>query len=157
MSSHSKRDAKLDCLRRQGTLNPRTENVSDLLFRKDGGEFFDPRDLVQVRYEMLRRADVDGESVSKTAFAFGVSRVSFYHARKSFAFEGLVGLVPKKRGPRGGHKLTGEVMAYLEGLEREGALPDAAVLAEKLKERFGLEVHPRSLQRALSRREKKRL
>jgi len=35
-------------LRKQGTLNPRPREVTDPLFAKDS--FFDPRDLVQVKY-----------------------------------------------------------------------------------------------------------
>src|SRR4051812_49751372 len=36
----------------QGTLNPRADDVRDPAFVDS--EFFDPRDLVQVKYEMLR-------------------------------------------------------------------------------------------------------
>ena len=46
-------DAKLRSLREQGTLNPRPQAVTDDLFT--ASEFFDPHDLVQVKYEMLRR------------------------------------------------------------------------------------------------------
>jgi hypothetical protein len=35
-----------------------------------------PRDLVQVKYEMLRRVRVDGHSVSQSATGFGLSRPS---------------------------------------------------------------------------------
>ena len=46
-------DAKREALQRQGSLNRRPERVSDTLFTED--EFFDPCDVVQVKYEMLRR------------------------------------------------------------------------------------------------------
>ena len=46
-------DAKLQALRQQACLNLRSDQVNDELFRDS--EFFDPRDLVQVKYEMLRR------------------------------------------------------------------------------------------------------
>jgi len=71
-------DAKLQTLQQQGTLNPRPKDVSDELFVQDG--FFDPRDLVQVKYEMLRRVQADGKSVTDAAASFGFSRPSFYQA-----------------------------------------------------------------------------
>ena len=64
-----------------------------------GGEFFDPRDLVQVKYEMLRRAREEGVAVSRAAEAFGFSRVAFYQIQRAFESEGLAGLLPRRRGP----------------------------------------------------------
>ena len=63
-------------LRQQGCLNPHPEQVSDELFRTR--EFFDPRDLVQVQYEMLRRVETERLPVNQSAAAFGFSRPSFY-------------------------------------------------------------------------------
>ena len=45
-----------------------------------GHEFFDARDVVQVKYEMVRRARVAGTPVTAAAAAFGYSRQSFYEA-----------------------------------------------------------------------------
>jgi hypothetical protein len=123
--------------------------------------FFDARDLVQVKYEMLRRVRIDERQVSETAAAFGFSRPSFYAARSAFEQEGLPGLLPQKRGPRRAHKLTDEVLAVLAAVRTEdGAVPRATVLAKILKERFGITAHPRSIERSLlryrQRREKKR-
>jgi hypothetical protein len=67
---------KRDALRRNGTLNPHPDVVTDSLFRT--GDFFDPDDLVQVKYEMLRRVRLDKQSVSQSASAFGFSRPTFY-------------------------------------------------------------------------------
>ena len=56
-------DSKGESLRQQGVLNPHPQKVADPLFLR--GEFFDPRDLVQVKYEMLRRVRVEGASVTE--------------------------------------------------------------------------------------------
>ena len=40
-----------------GTLNRDPQAVRDPLFR--GGGFFDPRDLLQLRYEMIRRHRIE--------------------------------------------------------------------------------------------------
>ena len=144
-------DAKARELAASRTLNPRPEAVVDEAFR--GSEFFDARDLVQVKYEMVRRVEADGASVSATADAFGFSRQSYYSAARALADEGLAGLVPSKPGPRGAHKLTDEVLDHLERLRQADPGLGAAELAVAAQERFGVTVHRRSVERALARRE----
>ena len=146
-------DPKTESLRARQALHPEPQKVQDPMFQDS--ELFDPRDLVQVKYEMLRRVAVDGSAVTAATAAFGLSRPSFYEARKAFDAGGLPGLLPKKRGPRQAHKLTDEVLDFVEELRAEGIL-DGRVLAERVAERFAVVVHPRSIERALRRREKKR-
>ena len=142
-------DPKLGALRAERSLNPRPETVSDEAFRES--TFLDARDLVQVKYEMVRRARVDGQPVSRSAAAFGFSRPSFYQAQTALEQGGLAALVPSRPGPKQAHKLTGEVVAFAqERLEAEPSLRSAA-LAELIVERFGVRVHPRSVERALAR------
>ena len=148
------RDAKADALRQRGSLNPRPQAVRDPLFA--AGEFFDPRDLVQVKYEMLRRVRVDGQSVSQSAQTFGLSRPAFYHAQAALHDGGLPALIAKKPGPRRAHKLGATVVEFLrQALSEEPALR-APELADRVRSRFGYAVHPRSIERALQRQEKKR-
>jgi transposase len=147
-------DPKIASLRRHGTLVPRPERITDPLF--EGHEFFDPRDLIQVKYEMLRRVRLEGQPIRRAAAAFGFSRPSYYQAQAAFEQEGLVGLVPRKRGPRGAHKLTEEVLAAVEQMRQAEPELGSQELVERLEQRLGLEVHPRSLERALARRKKKR-
>ena len=52
-------DTKARSLASRGALHPHPGRVRDHLFQRS--DFFDPRDLVQVRYEMLRRHLVDGQ------------------------------------------------------------------------------------------------
>jgi transposase len=142
-------DPKLEALRAERSLNPRPEAVRDERFADS--EFFDRRDLVQVKYEMVRRVRVDGDAVSRSASEFGFSRPSFYQAKAALDAGGLPGLVPARPGPRGAHKLTEEVVAFArERLEADPSLRSAA-LAGLIEERFGLRVHPRSVERALGR------
>jgi transposase len=144
-------DRKADELKRSRTFNPRPESVADEEF--GSAEFFDARDLVQVKYEMVRRVEAGGASVSAAAGAFGVSRQSYYTAAAALAEGGLEALVPAKPGPRGAHKLTDEVLDHLEGLRAADPTLRAPALAAAAAERFGLKVHPRSIERALARRE----
>ena len=145
------RDGKAEELGASRTLNPRPEAVVDEGFRSS--EFFDARDLVQVKYEMVRRVEADGVSVSAAADAFGFSRQSYYSAARALVDEGLQGLVPAKPGPRGAHKLTDEVLEHLEALREADPGLSVAALAAAVAERFGITVHRRSIERALARRE----
>jgi transposase len=141
-------------LQQRGSLNRRSENVRDPLFT--GQAFFDPEDLVQVKYEMLRRVRVDGESVCAAAASFGFSRPSFYAAVERFEREGLAGIIPRRPGPHEGSKLSEGVVDFLEELiASETPTPGSSELVDRVQERFGIRVHPRSIERALDRRRKK--
>lgn len=144
-------DGKADELARSRTLHPRPEAVTDEAFRSS--EFFDARDLVQVKYEMVRRVEAEGASVRATAGAFGFSRQSYYSAAAALAGGGLAGLVPAKPGPRAAHKLTDEVLDHLAALRAADPGLRPAELAAAVAARFGVRVHPRSIERALARRE----
>ena len=146
-------DAKLQALRDARALNTRPRRVADPLFTKN--EFFDPCDLVQVKYEMLRRVQTEGRPVSEAVTAFGFSRVAFYQVRAAFADHGLAGLLSKRPGPRRAHKLSAGVMEYLAQRHAEDQSLRAKDLAEMVLKKFGLVVHPRSIERALSKRRKK--
>ena len=104
--------SKSEFLREEGTLNPAAQQVLDAKFRES--EFFDPRDLVQVKYEMLRRVSIENAAVVQVVQDFGVSRPTYYQAKANLERAGIAGLVPKKRGPRGPHKLQGDVLAFLK-------------------------------------------
>jgi transposase len=140
-------------LRRHHALNPRPEGVADPAFRS-GDPFFDARDLVQVKYEMLRRAREEGSTVSEAAAAFGLSRPSFYEAKAAYEAGGLPGLLPRRPGPRRSHKLSEAVVARLAEARQADASLRSADLAELARIEFGLVVHPRSVERALARRPK---
>ena len=142
-------DRKEQALRRSRTLNPRPGEVSDERFAAGG--FFDARDMVQVKYEMVRTTRQDGASVTAAAAAFGLSRQSFYQAAAALEEGGLAALVRARPGPKGGHKLTAEVIAWIAGQKAAAPGLRAAQLAARVEEQFGFRVHPRSVQRVLAR------
>jgi transposase len=145
-------DPKVAALRAERSLNPRPGAVVDEQFAS--AEFLDARDLVQVKYEMVRRARVDGEPVNRAAEAFGFSRPSFYAAQRALDEGGLQALVPARPGPKRAHKMSGEVVAFArERLDADPKLSSQA-LVELIAERFGVRVHRRSVERALARAER---
>jgi transposase len=148
-----KPDPKLRALKDSGTANPHAQDVQDPAFVDS--DFFDPRDLIQVRYEMLRRVRSEGQSITKATTLFGVSRPTFYKVQSDFDRSGLVALLPAKRGPRGPHKITAEVQRFIEAATAGEENLDAQGLAASIAQRFGLVVHRRTVQRALGRLKKK--
>lgn len=148
-----KPDPKVERLLRDGALNRHPESVTAPWFGQH--RFFDARDLVQVKYEMLRHVLVDGAEKATAAALFGVSRPTLYHAQAAFERDGLPGLLPRARGPKRAHKLTPEVMTAIES--RLAAQPElgARALSGYLHAEQGLRVHPRSIERALARKKKR--
>ena len=131
-------------------LNPHPEQVTDAEFLSS--DFFDARDAVQVKYEMVRKVKAGGAPVTEAAAAFGYSRPAYYAAAAALEASGLEGLVPARPGPRGAHKLTDEICAWAgQQLAADPALRPAQ-LAGPIEQAFGVRVHPRSVERALARR-----
>jgi len=146
-SKRHRKPSKADVLLKEGTLNPAPEKVLDPKFREI--EFFDPRDAVQVKYEMLRRVSVDNASVTDVAQEYGVSRPTYYQAKAKLEAAGIAGLVPKKPGPRGPHKIQGKILAFLKKRIVPGQPIRARALAALIRRELGIEVHPRTIERAV--------
>ena len=140
--------AKRQALQASGTFNPRHERVRHPLFQ--GSEFFDPQDLLQLKYESLRALRQERYSMARAASEFGLSRPTLYQAQAHFTAQGLEGLLPGKRGPRQAHKLTPQVRQFLEQVRAAEPKLSAAQLAGRLRQRFKLKVHPRTIEKALN-------
>jgi transposase len=146
-----RQDPKEESLRAARALNPHPEAVVDPAFA--ASEFLDARDLVQVKYEMVRRVRMEGHSVTAAASAFGFSRPSWYAAAGALDEEGLPGLLRDRPGPRRAHKLSEEVVAFAAAALGSDPALRVAELVDRIEERFGVRVHPRSVERALTRRD----
>jgi transposase len=152
MAKAQKRDPKREALAKEGVLNPRPEAIRDTLFT--GNPFFDAKDLVQVRYEMVRRHRVDRVAISEASSNFGVSRPTFYKAMKALQKAGLPGLLPGRRGPKGGHKISAEVVGFVADLKAASPQLTTSQCLKEIETRFGTKMHRRSLERALARKKK---
>ena len=144
---------KRQALQACGTFNPRHARVRHRLFQDS--EFFDPQDLLQLKYESLRALQQEDYSLAQAASEFGLSRPTLYQAQAHFQAQGLEGLLPAKRGPKGAHKLRPELLEQLrQWLAAEPAL-SARQLAQRVRQRFKLKVHPRTLEKALKPKAKR--
>lgn len=147
------KESKRDRLNQLGALNPRPNGVRAPWFRE--ASFFDPQDLIQVKYEMLRHVREEGANKADAAALFGLSRPTYYQAEAAFERDGITGLLPRTRGPKSAHKLTGEVMQLVEEHLAANDQLQARSLAELVHARLGISVHPRSIERALARKKKR--
>ena len=144
--------SKIEWLKESGTFYREAVKVKDELFLEY--DFFDPCDLLQIKYEMVRRVERDDWTVTEASKSFGFSRTSFYETKRTIDEEGLGGLGPRKRGPKAAHKLTSDVMQFIKKSLSEDSTLRAPKVAELVEEHFGFKIHPRSIERALERRKK---
>lgn len=150
-------DDKTKSLKKYGALNPHPQKVTDKMFADSTLDFFDPRDLVQVKYEMLRAVQKEGCSVKQASEAFGFSRPAYYQAQSLLKQQGVASLAKKRSGPKTAHKLTDDMLEFIEEKVKEGQPLRARKLAPLIREKFGKDVHPRSIERAVQRRKKRGL
>ena len=146
-------EPKRKALQMTGTFNPRAARVRHPLFQQSS--FFDPKDLLQLKYETLRSLEVDHCPVAQAAREFGLSRPTIYEAQTQFQQQGLEGLLPHKRGPKAAHKLTQEVFQYCRERTMERPEVKAEELARRVRQRFGVTLHPRTIQKALKSKAKR--
>jgi transposase len=145
--------AKRQALQATGTFNSRAAQVRHPLFQQSS--FFDPEDLLQLKYETLRAVEVEKSSIAKAARDFGLSRPTIYEAQVQLEHQGLEGLLPHKRGPKMAHKLTDQVLEFLQEQSQAEPAIKAEELARRVRQRFTVQLHPRTIQKALERKAKR--
>lgn len=134
---------RIRALTEAGLLHPSPAAVASALFTTAGG-FFLPEDKVQVKYEMLRAHAVDGVSATAAAAAHGYSRAAFYLVSAAFERSGMTGLLDERPGRRGPLKITPEILAFIAQAPPEASGAD---LAGQIADRFGVELHRRTVER----------
>ena len=176
-------DPKSLFLRQQGCLNPHSEGVTDELFQSR--EFFDPRDLVQEGLvveeetadgcraeakedeQQRERPDEQGaarENPRVDTLALGPELHARHRRQVAGADAGLGGEIGQGGGrpaerlavpvAPGGEEEVG-VVGPLSPVEVDDPSLRLAALVSRIQERYGIAVHPRSIERALVRGQKK--
>lgn len=136
--------AKHEEMRANHTFNHRASSVSADIFVSS--QFFDAHDLIQVKYEMLRAVEKEKHDITSASAAFGFSRIGFYDIKKEFDEHGILGLLPKKRGPKGPRKLSDSDIEFVKSLL--GTHTKAQIII-RLREERGVLVSKRTLERRL--------
>lgn len=152
-SCMKRKPSKSDYLKSVGAWNEKARLVENELFRQN--DFFDPRDKVQAKYEMLRAVYFDDSKVSEASRQFGYSRESFYNAADAFREQGIAGLADGKRGPKAPRKLTAKIQQFI--LDRIDSEPNSSgrEIAAQIQKELQVEIHHRSVERFIAKRLKK--
>lgn len=109
--------------------------------------FYDPMDIVQVKYEMLKAATEGNQPIAKIVDEFGLSRASFYKIKKAFEISGLSALIPEKPGPKKPYKLTEPYTEYIDKYLLENPEASSNEIAINLRKDKGLTVSKRTVDR----------
>ena len=142
--------SKEESLKESGSFNRRFTSVRADIFKVS--PFFDAKDIVQVKYEMLRAVTRDEGSVAETADKFGFSRKTYYQASRAFEGGGLEALLPKKTGPKGPSKLQGEAGEFIAAYMSAHKDANAAEISAQMEAALGIRVHPRTIERYLEKK-----
>jgi hypothetical protein len=134
-----------DFLRRTRCFHTTPERVQDERFRQQR-DFFDPKDIVQVKYELLRRCEVEGQDVASTCLDFGFSRTTYYKVRQAFLGGGLPALMGQPRGRLKPIKVTAAVRGYLIAEKAKNPKLSAREMVAALKERYDVQLSERMIQ-----------
>lgn len=136
---------KINYLVENGTFNKNHMKVKDARF--NGDSFFDPMDIAQVKYEMLKEVEKNGKAVTDAAEDFGFSRTSYYAVKDAFIKQGIKGLIPEKPGPRKPHKLTAEYQGLIDGWIAENPGISSNELAGRVNNCGDINVSKRTIER----------
>ena len=136
---------KKDYLIENGTYNKNHSKVK--VERFSGSDFYDPLDMAQVKYEMLKEVEQKGVSITAATEDFGFSRTAYYSIRDSFDKRGISGLIPEKPGPRKPHKLTPEYQNLVNEWVAEDPKISSSELARRIGENYAIAVNKRTIER----------
>lgn len=137
--------ADSDFLIRTRCLNRTPELVQDVRFIKQA-DFFDSKDIVQVKYELLRRCEVEGNDVASSCLGFGVSRTTYYKVKQAFLRGGLPALMGQPRGRPHPIKVNDVVRGHLIAEKVKNPKFTAREMAAAVKERYHVQLSERMIQ-----------
>ena len=142
--------SKTDILKENGTYNRMHAKVTAPHFQS--GVFFDSRDLVQVKYELLRSISSGECNISQASKLFGMSRESIYKNKTAYEAGGIQALIPKKTGPKSPHKLTEKGRSFIDSYMSDHPSASAAEANASMRENTGISIHTRTIERYLSKK-----
>ena len=139
------RDAKRKLLKQVRAIHGNPERVRSTMFQSH--PFFDAEDKAQVKYEMLRRLEVQRAGLVETCTAFGFTRESYRHILDRFQREGMAGLFERKPGRKRPLKVTDEVRHVLEREHEDEPQLSPEELARRCYDQTGVKLSRRTIYR----------
>lgn len=140
---------RTDFLVAQGLANSRPERVKSPLF--GSLEFFEPLDLPQVRYEMLRAARGGSASVAEACRSFGFSREYFYRLERAFLERGYVALLGSPMGRPPLLALNPQIVNFIVYRKLEDATVSGETLRGEIQDLFKVDCSRRTVERIVEK------
>ncbi len=140
---------KAEFLKKEGMLNSKPERVLHPLFQNQA--FFDPLDLLQVRYEMLRSARAEELTVTEACHLFGFSREYFYRLERDFMSSGYTGLLGSTRGRRPLVALNQEIVNFIIHRKMSEPRLTGEELRQELKDIYQVDCSRRTVERIIEK------
>jgi transposase len=136
-------------LEKEGLLNSKPERVSHPLFEKI--DFFDPFDLPQVRYEMIRSARVEKIPVAEACKLFGFSREYFYKLERAFMARGYVAMLGSTMGRRPIIALNQEIVNFIAHRKIEDPGLSGEKLRQEIQSLYNVDCSRRTVERIVEK------
>jgi len=136
---------KKEILIKNGTFNKNHDKVKREGFSEGG--FYDPMDIVQVRYEMIKDADDSEKTIGQISSEYGYSRASYYHIKDNFDKGGIAALIPERTGPKEARKLTGDLREYIKEYTQRNPKASSSKIAAEIESVKGVTVSKRTIER----------
>jgi len=137
--------SKRDILVENGTYNKNYMHVKAPKFIDD--RFFDPMDIAQVKYEMLKEVERNGMTITDATDNYGFSRTAYYNIKDAFGERGIKGLIPEKTGPKSPHKLTQEYQRRIDEWVSGNPGISSNEIAELINQDGNISVSKRTVER----------
>jgi hypothetical protein len=137
--------SKSQFLKKEKLINLRPERVIHPLFQKT--EFFDPLDLPQVRYELLRSARSEELSIAGACRQFGFSREYFYQLDRTFMERGFVSILGSPMGRRPIIALNQEIVNFIIQRKIQNSNLSGEDLRHEVHKNYNVECSRRSIER----------
>ena len=142
--------SKIECLKENGTYNADSKSVLAEDFKH--GIFFDPCDLIQVKYEMLRSVEKKELSITEASTKYGLSRQTYYINKAAVEEGGISALMPKKTGPKNAVKLNDDCANFIDSYVMEHPSAKPPEINRAMAASTGITVHDRTVARYLSKK-----
>jgi hypothetical protein len=137
--------ADADFLQRARCIHPAPGKVYDKRFQEEGS-FFDPKDIVQVKYELIRSCVVEGNDVASTCVRFGFSRTTYYKVYEAFLQGGIPSLMGRPRGRPQPIKVNELVLGYLIAEKAKKPKLSASEMVTHVMNRYNVQISVRMIQ-----------
>ena len=141
---------KIDFLAKESLLNPKPDRIKHPLFQTT--DFFDPLDLPQVRYEMLRTVRIENKSITEACRLFGFSREYFYKLDRQFKDGGFLALLNSpKAGRRPIIALKQEIVNFIIRRKLESAKLSGDELRKEIEKNYKTVCSTRTVERIVEK------